>query len=103
MSYNLFIDDERNPPDDNKEWIIVRNYDKAIETIKARGCPSFISFDHDLGYNEKTGMDIAKSFVEMIMNKEIQLNPNFTFYVHSQNPIGKRNIEMYIEGFLNVL
>ena len=54
MSYNLFLDDERQPrqvtwvkiPD--VAWTVVRNYYEFILTIDKSGRPAFVSFDHDL-------------------------------------------------------
>jgi hypothetical protein len=47
MSYKMFIDDERFPVSD--DWVIVRSSQEAIDTVLAKGFPSYISFDHDLG------------------------------------------------------
>ncbi len=91
MTYKLFLDDERDPVDD--EWIIVRTIEEAIEVIEAKGLPSFISFDHDLGENQKTGFDLAKWIIDWDIKFDILTPENFDFYVHSQNPIGKENIE----------
>lgn len=62
MSYNLFLDDIRQPysvgdyfsPADKRvlfrtlEWVIVKNYDEFINTISTMGIPKLIAFDHDL-------------------------------------------------------
>lgn len=89
--YNLFLDDVRQPGSvesyinnqvlqvlyRNTTWVIVRNYNDFVNTIKERGLPEIISFDHDLAdinydpqtqqesfvYNEKTGYDCAKWLV----------------------------------------
>ena len=58
-TYNLFLDDVRNPKDccqympDAKfyfdsEFVIVRNYDEFVNFIRKNGLPNIISFDHDL-------------------------------------------------------
>lgn len=66
MSYNLYLDDIRQPyetgdyiyPFELKsmyrllEWIIVRNYDEFVNYIKSNGLPTMVSFDHDLGEDE---------------------------------------------------
>lgn len=102
----LFIDDERFPPigDDS---IIVRSFlDLAVLISRAVFIEgkflflSFVSFDHDLGENDGTGMDCAKFLVEFDMKHPI-LSSDFTFYVHSQNPVGKENIEKYLNGYLD--
>ena len=83
----LFLDDLRNPPDDN--WIVVRNEEAFKQFIIQFGVPDLISFDHDLG-GEETGMNCAKWLVE---NNYIIKD----FIVHSANPVGRANIE----GLLN--
>lgn len=63
-TYNLFLDDIRNPVDaylhDERmslfeatlllDWVIVRNYDEFVECIRERGLPDTVSFDHDLHF-----------------------------------------------------
>ncbi len=100
MSYKLFIDDERMPPDDGVAWFIARTLDDVLNVIMVWGMPGFISFDHDLGDNEPTGYDIAKELVSKAMDGEIVFPIGFTFYVHSQNPVGKKNIEEYLNGYM---
>lgn len=64
MSYNLFLDDLRNPVDaylyDEKtslfeatfklDWVTVRDYDSFVQCITERGLPDIVSFDHDLHF-----------------------------------------------------
>ena len=99
----LYLDDLRPLPDDS--YILVRSYDEAVEYVKQNGIPSFISFDHDLGIDSDdnllpTGNDFAKWLVEMDMNGTYQFPENFSFYVHSANPVGKTNIESYLNNYL---
>lgn len=109
MTYNMFIDDERFPTQvtwaswygEKTDWVIVRNAVEFFNTIQERGMPSFISFDHDLGFEEATGYDICK---EMVFNdlSSVHLIPeDFAFFVHSKNPIGKRNIEDFLNNYLH--
>ncbi len=100
----LFLDDERDPPDDNKDWIVVRNvHDASVQALAAymHGIPlEYISFDNDLGENEPEGKDFAKWLVKMDMEYSEFLPVGFQFYVHSQNPVAKVVIQSYIEGYL---
>lgn len=98
MHYNLFLDDERNPGKDFPPGLsyVVRSYDEAIDYVNNYGLPAFISFDHDLG-EEETGYDFAKWLVDYCIILDIK--PTFNFYVHSQNPIGKTNIEELLNNF----
>jgi hypothetical protein len=103
MTWNLFLDDERFPPEDGREWVICRNRADVVLTIMSRGMPSYVSFDHDLGQDESTGHEIAKLIVDWDMNdRYYSLPEDFSFYVHSQNPIGKANIEGLLNNYLKV-
>lgn len=97
----LFLDDERFPPADDNVWFIVRNYDEAVDFVETYGFPDFISFDHDLGPDEKTGADFAHYLVNRDLDNE-DMPEGFTFYVHSQNPIGKTNIESLLNNYMGV-
>ena len=101
MTYKLFLDDERNPPGDPMDWVVVRSYNEAVATIYNLGVPYFISFDHDLA-DDRTGYDFAKWLVEQDMDffKGDYIPNNFEFYVHSQNPVGRDNIQFYLDGYL---
>lgn len=98
MGYKLFIDDERFPVED---MVITRNFAETVECMEGLGCPSFISFDHDLGKNEKSGHDIAKWMVEKDMDEEFTFIPyDFTYYIHSQNSVGGPNIAGLLSNYL---
>lgn len=103
------------------DWTIVRNFNEFCNFIETNGLPDFISFDHDLSdehyndlfsdenwvkddkdiilkyneYNEKTGYECAKWLVDWCLENS---KPLPKFIVHSQNPVGKRNIEMYLNN-----
>lgn len=117
MKKKLYLDDVRTPED--KDWVVVRNYDEFVAKIRLEGLESFevISLDHDLGetaikeyfdnalpnynidYNnieEKTGYDAAKWLVAESMVKNIPLPQ---IYTHSANPIGAANIMGYINNY----
>lgn len=103
MTWNLFIDDERMPPEDGRKWEIARSLVQVGMTIRRMGSfPDHVSFDHDLGYYTSTGYDIAKWMVKMDMEEnEWEFPTGFTFYVHSQNPVGKANIEAYLLNYFS--
>lgn len=113
MTYKLFIDDERYthevvwaPADvrasyETDTWLIARNMTEVMDIVKSLGMPSFVSFDHDLGDGERTGYDIAKAMVDMDMDGTEVFPADFSFYVHSQNPVGKKNIENYLDNYFN--
>lgn len=92
----LFIDDLRDPP--NQGWIVKRNYNDAVKFIEQNGIPEIISFDHDLG-EEMSGYDVAKRIVGLVINGDAELPEEFSYNVHSANPVGKKNIEYLLDNF----
>jgi hypothetical protein len=103
----IFLDDERIPTDvtwvtlPDGDWNIVRSFEEFQTLLDSLTvAPSYISFDHDLGVNldaeTKTGYDCAKYYIW----KSYQQGWDISHYVvHSMNPVGKENIEKYIEGY----
>lgn len=105
MTYRMFLDDEREPPDG--VWEIVRTYEAATELVCKRGLPEFISFDHDLGANPdgsiaRTGADFARWLCDYIVDHHPD-SSGFSWYVHSQNPIGAENINSRLNGLMKYL
>lgn len=100
MSYKMFLDDERFPSKEG--FVIVRSSQEAIDFVVSEGVPEFISFDHDLG-GEDTSMIFINWLITAHLNDLIVFPSNFSYYVHSQNPIGKKNIEGLLESFLNFI
>lgn len=99
MGYRLFLDDERDPPRDNQAWVVVRSHAEAVEVVRERGVPSYISFDHDLGQNSQSGFEFVKWLCNFIADGLGEFPDDFDFYVHSQNPVGRINIQMYLSQF----
>jgi hypothetical protein len=87
----LYIDDIRTPQ--LKCWNIVRSSKEAIDWIDNNGMPDLISFDHDLG-GDDTSMVFLKQLVEKYPD-----SCKFKYYVHSANPIGKLNIQSFIDSW----
>lgn len=101
--YCLFIDDERFPPkNDGRHWVIARDWHEVMMMLRIHGMPGYISFDHDLGEDTHTGHDIAKFLIELDMGSDGQyvIPDDFDFYVHSQNPVGRDNIEGLLRNYL---
>jgi len=91
---NLYLDDLRPIP---QGFIGVRSYAEFVTYIETNSLPDFISFDHDLGLQEN-GFDCAKWLVNYCLDNNKKL-PDFT--IHSQNPVGKKNIESLLNNFKN--
>lgn len=96
--FSLFIDDERFPPNDGRNWVIVRSSKEAQERCQT-GVPHYISFDHDLG-GEDTAMIFAHWMVEQDLDHPGFIPDGFSFYVHSQNNIGQKDIQGLLDGYL---
>jgi len=103
MTKKLYLDDIRVPSAD--DFIVVRSFEEAVKFIEDFGIPSYISFDHDLGCDEKgnifkSGYDFARYLVECDLDNIATFPTNFTFNIHSANPVGKQNIESLLSSYL---
>ena len=99
----LYLDDLRLLPDDS--YILARSYDEAVKYVKQNGIPNFISFDHDLGSDNmgnilKDGYDFAKWLVDMDIENIHKFPDDFSFNIHSANPIGRNNINSILNNYL---
>lgn len=112
MTYKLYLDDVRNPPDNT--WILARSYDEATDLVCQRGIPEFVSFDHDLadehyGYPngashlEKTGYHFAMFLIELDRSGEMPWPDNFDYAIHSMNPSGRKRIKDAFEDYFRSL
>ena len=91
----LWLDDVREPP---IGWIWVKSYEGAIYYL-TKNSVWYISLDHDLGENKKTGYDLA-CWIEEKVHLNIIKKP--IMLCHSQNPVGKRRILQVIEKLENL-
>ena len=118
----LWLDDIRNPFDKDftsyvalynpflnqpHEITWVKNYEEFNDYIEFYGLPDAVSFDYDLAdehysplvntkdYKEKTGLDCVKLMVGYckILKKKLPI-----CIFHTANPVGKVNMETYIEN-----
>jgi hypothetical protein len=115
---NVFLDDLRMPNmahsagrnlgeiySSEERWIIVRDYFEFINLIdKSFDDINLISFDHDLACykdgREWTGKDAA----DYVINYCLDNNKKFpSWYVHSDNTSGKKNIISAILNYLKVV
>ena len=88
----LYLDDLRSTPEGFER---VYSYTEFVAYLEHKGLPDFISFDHDLG-EEFSGYDCAKYLVDYCLDHQLPLHD---FAVHSQNPVGKENIERLLNNF----
>jgi len=94
----MYIDDIRTPKS-SKFNIIVRSSHDAIEFMMKHGCPSYISFDHDLGVYD-TSMNIVHFMIKRDLDNNGFIPEDFTFNVHSANPVGAKNITETLQSYL---
>jgi hypothetical protein len=94
----MYIDDIRSP---KKEYsVVIRSSQEAEDYLIRNGCPNHISFDHDLG-----GDDTAMNIVKFIINMDLDMNgdwvpEDFTWNIHSANPVGAANIDGYLTSYM---
>lgn len=95
-SWALFLDDERHPPNDGRPWLIARSTAEAMALLDSNGWPDYVSLDHDLG-----GDDTSMVFLRQVINRLLDEGRDlpFTWTVHSQNPVGRANIEALLSAF----
>lgn len=115
---------------DNIEWIIVRNMEEFADYIHNLSFDIY-SFDHDLqdyweikegqviGHDingavyatettarENTGYTILQSMLydwQMLFNFEPKHLDKVKFFFHTQNPIGKKNMESYYQNYVKFI
>lgn len=111
MTIGIFIDDERYPSDVTwlqyeidrySYWHIIRlenEFDNVLDWFENSGVDDNIifSFDHDLQlWNEEgeeiTGYVLLKKLIDFCIDNDI---PIPVCYFHTQNVVGKKNMESY--------
>lgn len=102
MHWKLFLDDERSPPRDGEEWTIARSFREAQALCVAQGAPSFVSFDNDLGNPEAgEGWNFAQWLIDRDIDEDGKWLPlSFDWFVHSQNPVRRDDIEGRLRRYL---
>ena len=97
MVFKLWIDDIRTPPSD--EWMWIKSVNKAKMVIKAvveydKNPIEIISIDHDAGDYFNDGGDYIRllDFIESQFG-----NHQWTFHIHSANPVGVQNMRRIIQ------
>jgi hypothetical protein len=98
MTYNLFLDDIRDPPEKMENVKIARNVTEAKALIREFGVPDHISFDHDLGELE-TGQQFLWYLIQEHLNCDLNLSTIKRITIHSANPVGAGNIQGLWDAF----
>jgi|ERR1035437_11201579 hypothetical protein len=105
-----YLDDVRALPDGFD--ILWHTTEEAQEYCTNNSVPIFISFDHDLGYDESKGYSFKLAptgldFIKWLVNMDMALNgefipASFEFAVHSANPVGAENMNRYLTQYLSI-
>ncbi len=83
----IFLDDERNPPDDEPDWVIVRSAPVLLEMVSAHSYAIIeISFDNDL-QADLEGRHALGRIVGDALNSPIHLPRLERITVHSANVV----------------
>lgn len=103
MTYTLFLDDERFPPADLEDAVIVRTVDEFTAAVRQLGTPHTLSFDHDLGELDgkpvPSGMNALHWLIDEHLDGRIDLSQVHSLIVHSANPNGNENIASLWDSF----
>jgi hypothetical protein len=100
-----------NYPQTKDLWVFRWSY---INYITKFGLPEFVSYDHNLSFDhyleenqesdinydslkEKTGYDACKWLCKYCLENDLSIP---SYYVHSANSVGKKNIESYLHLIL---
>jgi hypothetical protein len=91
------------------DWKLAVSVEEAVQHVLKNGMPSFVSFDHDLA-DGKDGITFAHWMIAQDLNAQ-ELNMtgrpregiphDFSFEVHSGNPVGRKNIRSLLENYLS--
>jgi hypothetical protein len=122
VEWNLFIDDIRlaSYVSDGRDYELARSMSEALILIEEHGClPTHIAFDHDLGWDglepiegsfliaaptegseAPSGYDFAQKLVEFDMEGLYEFSKNFTWSIHSSNPVGAANIHGLLTSYM---
>lgn len=90
MHINVFLDDEREPPNDGEHWVVVRTAEACIAllTVLQPGWVDRLSLDHDLGTGG-SGYDVA---VWVEGHAASGRRAARYLHCHSANPVGRARI-----------
>ena len=96
MTYKLFLDDLRAPPD--QTWVVLRSVRAAKEYVGTYGVPFTMSLDHDLGGEDAP--IFLKYLIDMDLDGVLDIQ-NIKMSVHSANPVGRQNLLGLLASYRN--
>lgn len=110
----IFLDDERRVEDvtwvklPDVEWTIVRTFDEMAQLIRDGKWVGYdyISFDHDLNQttHESGVSPDGYTLIKMLVDSALDTGNRLPLCLfHTQNPIGRTNMESYYFNYLDVV
>ena len=105
----LFLDDVRTiemvyDKSMESEFDIVRTYEEFVAYIEENGLPSYISFDNDLGLDNKGNVALDGLACAKWLVYESGLNlKDLAFKVHSANPVASEQIRGLLNNYIKHL
>ena len=105
----LFLDDIRTvdmvyDKSLENEFDIVRTYDEFVNYIINNGLPKFISFDNDLGLDEKGNLapDGYAAAKWLVYESDLDVR-DLEYKVHSANPVAAEQIKGLLNNYIEFL
>jgi hypothetical protein len=105
----LFLDDLRTvdmvyDKSMGSEFDVVKSYDEFVRYIQSNGLPEFISFDNDLGLDEKgeVAPDGYAAAKWLVYKSGLDLS-KLQFKVHSANPVASEQIKGLLTNYIKHL
>ena len=103
MYLKIWLDDVREAPTDyirthsvnETKQLVLKSLNQGIKTI-------YFDLDHDLGEYAGDGGDAIK-LVDWLLENYYDKNMDFTFHIHSMNPVGADNMKRAIERYWEVI
>jgi len=90
----IFLDDMREAPEG---WIRINTGESLIAILQShKEEVEALSLDHDLGEGKKTGYDVLKWLEAQVFLYGFK--PPKKIIIHSDNPVGRKNMEAAIES-----
>lgn len=99
MTYKLFLDDLRPPPDHT--WVVARSVAAAIHYVNTFGLPIEMSLDHDLGGEADAPALLHYLIGEWLDHDKFTGLTRVKMNVHSANPVGFRNLTGLWKSFVD--
>lgn len=109
MGYKLFLDDLRTvqmvyPGAQEGDFVVVRTCELFVQCIRDQGLPEFISFDNDLGEDERGNLleDGYAAAKWLVYESGLDLRL-LRFRVHSANPVARVQIASLLNNYIAFL